>query len=71
MPETKRLVGTDPNQVPRNKDLGPLAFRDQLLVPVPSSATAAGNVGDVAADASYIYVCIAPNSWVRATAAAW
>jgi hypothetical protein len=64
-------IGTAPNEIPLNQYLGPLAFRDQLLVSVPASATAAGNVGDVAADASYIYVCIAPNSWVRSTAAAW
>jgi hypothetical protein len=64
-------IGTAPNEIPLNGYLGPLAFRDQLLVSVPASATATGNVGDVAADASFIYVCIAPNSWVRATAAAW
>jgi hypothetical protein len=28
MSETKRLVGTDPNQVPRNRDLGSMAYED-------------------------------------------
>jgi len=64
-------IGTAPNEIPLNQYLGSLAFRDQLLVSVPASATAAGNVGDVAANASYIYVCIAPNSWVRSSATTW
>ncbi len=38
---------------------------------VPASATAAGVAGTIAYDATHIYVCIATNSWVRATTAAW
>ena len=40
-------------------------------VEVPSTATSAGVVGQIAADASYIYMCIGTNSWVRASAASW
>jgi len=31
----------------------------------PSSSSAAGTVGTVAVDASYVYVCIATNTWRR------
>lgn len=37
----------------------------------PASATATGVTGDVCWDASYLYVCIATNSWRRAAHAAW
>jgi hypothetical protein len=37
----------------------------------PSSATAAGNQGDICWDANYIYVCTATNTWMRAALATW
>jgi len=37
----------------------------------PASATAAGTAGDIAYDATHLYVCIATNTWVRATFATW
>ena len=37
----------------------------------PASATAAGTVGQIAWDASYIYVCTATNTWKRAAIATW
>lgn len=40
-------------------------------VPVPASATAAGLPGMWAADASYLYVCTATNTWKRAAIATW
>ena len=40
-------------------------------VAVPPTATSPGNVGDMAADSGFIYVCIATNTWVRSTAATW
>lgn len=36
-------------------------------VTAPASATAAGTPGQVAYDATHIYVCVATNTWVRAT----
>ena len=65
------LLGTAPNQAPTNGDLGKLAFKDVVTVPVPASATATGNVGDIAADASYLYICIAVNTWKRVAIATW
>ena len=40
-------------------------------VAVPASAAAAGTAGQWAADASWIYVCTATNTWVRGALATW
>lgn len=37
----------------------------------PASATAAGNAGEVCWDASFLYVCVATNSWKRAALSTW
>jgi hypothetical protein len=37
----------------------------------PSSATDAGNQGDICWDSNYIYVCVSSNTWVRATLSTW
>lgn len=37
----------------------------------PPSVSAVGNSGDICWDSGYIYVCVAPNSWKRATLATW
>lgn len=71
MAETKRLVGSDPNQLPRNKDLGRLAFTDTAVVPAPASASSVGRQGDIAHDADYLYVCVAQNTWKRVAIATW
>jgi len=41
------------------------------LVAAPASATATGVAGQVAYDATAIYVCVATNTWVKATLATW
>ena len=35
---------------------------------VPSSSSAAGVAGQIAYNSSYIYLCIATNTWIRASA---
>lgn len=42
-----------------------------IKVGVPASATAAGVVGSWAADASFLYICTAANTWKRVAIAAW
>ena len=42
-----------------------------VKVAVPANASATGVVGQWAADASWIYVCTATNTWVRAALATW
>ncbi len=42
-----------------------------VVTDVPATATSAGHKGDIAADATHVYVCIADDSWVRVDAGAW
>ena len=37
----------------------------------PASATAAGNQGEIAWDANFVYVCTATNTWRRAALSTW
>jgi hypothetical protein len=37
----------------------------------PASATDTGNTGEICWDSSYIYVCVATNTWVRAALSTW
>lgn len=37
----------------------------------PASAAAAGTAGDICWDSSYIYVCVAANTWKRTAIATW
>ncbi len=37
------------------------------VVAAPASATATGKAGQIAFDATHLYVCIATNTWIRAT----
>lgn len=37
----------------------------------PASASAAGNAGDICWDANFLYVCVATNTWKRATLSTW
>ena len=39
------------------------------FVPPPATATSPGTPNQVAFDATHLYVCIATNTWVRATLA--
>jgi hypothetical protein len=53
--------------------------KNGLAVPVPlpastsapATASSTGTAGQIAYDSTHIYVCIATNTWVRATLAAW
>jgi hypothetical protein len=42
-----------------------------VRVGVPASAAAAGAVGQFSTDASWLYVCTAPSTWMRAAIATW
>lgn len=37
----------------------------------PASSQAPGNVGEMAWDSGYLYICIAPNKWKRAELTSW
>ncbi len=41
------------------------------LVPVPATSTSNGTAGQVAADASFLYLCVATNLWRRVAVSAF
>lgn len=41
------------------------------FVSVPTSTSTPGNTGNWSADASYMYICYAPNSWRRVSLSSW
>lgn len=43
----------------------------QQFVSAPATATSPGTAGDFAADADYLYICTATNTWKRVAVATW
>jgi hypothetical protein len=41
------------------------------VVSAPGTASATGLAGQIAYDTSYIYICVAANTWKRASIASW
>lgn len=54
-------------------EAGATIYRMRWLGPskTPASASAAGNEEDICWDASYLYICTAPNTWRRIAHATW
>ncbi|QDP66377.1 MAG: hypothetical protein Unbinned1819contig1001_23 [Prokaryotic dsDNA virus sp.] len=48
-----------------------LGARPIIPTHTPSSASATGTAGEIAWDASYIYVCVASNTWKRVAVSTW
>ena len=48
-----------------------LGSRPIIPTHTPASATASGTAGEIAWDASYIYVCTATNTWKRVAISTW
>jgi hypothetical protein len=48
-----------------------LAATPFLPTKTPSSATASGTTGELCWDGNYLYVCVASNTWKRATLSSW
>lgn len=42
----------------------------QLVAP-PAAANSQGVPGQIAFDATHVYVCVAPSTWVRVSLATW
>lgn len=42
-----------------------------LVVDPPASSSSPGTPGTIAYDASYLYVCIATDTWVRTALESW
>lgn len=58
-----QILGTD--------GAGNLSWVERASTSVPATATSTGRAGQVAYDASYIYICTATNTWRRALLSSW
>ena len=66
---TARTVGTGTQLTKLESSL---VFNDFKIAPkTPTSATDIGTTGQIAWDSSYMYVCIATNTWKRAAITTW
>lgn len=52
-------------------NLEPLVSAFRVPAKAPETATSSGQVGEIRFDSSYVYICIADNTWKRATLASW
>lgn len=51
--------------------VGPAGSSVVNIVPAPATSTSAGSAGDIASDTSYVYICVATDSWVRIVRDTW
>jgi hypothetical protein len=50
---------------------GPAGTPGVIVVSVPSTNSSTGTVGEIAYDSSYLYVCVATDSWIKVARSAW
>jgi hypothetical protein len=50
---------------------GPAGTPGVIVVSVPSTSSSTGTVGEIAYDSSYLYVCVATDSWIKVARSAW
>tara|TARA_R110002012_G_scaffold294024_1_gene489896 strand:- start:1778 stop:2020 length:243 start_codon:yes stop_codon:yes gene_type:complete len=64
-----KIIGTDAasSDATKNFELGVLA----VVGTAPAATGSTGTTGQIAADANYLYVCVAANTWKRVAIAAW
>ncbi len=60
-----------PGSVATTQDIANLAIGRVTGPTTPASAAAAGVAGTILWDASYIYVCVATDTWKRVAIATW
>jgi len=67
------LVLRDPAGAPsvRTVNVGVFAANLQISNAVPGTAASSGLPGTIRYDSSYIYVCVANNTWKRAALNTW
>lgn len=71
MPLSKPVKGQFDWDVTLNTALDYLDSKSISVVTKPTTASSAGTVGQIAYDATYVYICVATNSWVRVARVAW
>ena len=72
-PSDRILILRDPAGVPsvRTVNVSILAANLQISNSVPASPSSVGLPGMIRYDSSYIYVCVANNTWKRSTITTW
>jgi len=67
------LILRDPSGTPSVRTVNVNIFAANLTLSnsVPANSSAIGIAGTVRYDSSYIYVCVANNTWKRATISTW
>lgn len=48
-----------------------LSMQQLTFVPVPATSVSAGETGQVAASATFLYICVAPSTWRRVAISAF
>lgn len=46
-------------------------WQGTVVADAPTTATDPGQLGQIAFDAGYVYVCVADNTWRRAALTSW
>tara|TARA_R110002073_G_scaffold310052_3_gene480611 strand:- start:207 stop:458 length:252 start_codon:yes stop_codon:yes gene_type:complete len=70
--ENDLLLGSDSDASNATKNFTVGALRDYMITSiVPATATSVGTAGTLAYDSSYLYVCVATNTWNRVAIATW
>tara|TARA_R110001592_G_scaffold332687_1_gene616194 strand:+ start:864 stop:1115 length:252 start_codon:yes stop_codon:yes gene_type:complete len=70
--ENDLLLGSDSDAANATKNFTVKSLRDYMITSVvPAAATSTGISGTIAYDASYMYICVAANTWKRVAIAAW
>lgn len=67
------LVLRDPSGSPTVRTVNVSIFAANLALSnsVPANSSANGVTGTIRYDSSYIYICVANNTWKRATLSTW
>ena len=70
--ENDILLGSDSDAANATKNFTVGSLRDYMITSsVPSTASSTGVAGTLAYDSSYLYVCVATNTWNRVAIATW
>ena len=51
--------------------IGNMKFATAVSSSAPSTASSTGQTGRIAFDSSYVYICIATNTWKRVAISTW
>lgn len=67
------LVLRDPSGTPSVRTVNVSVFSANLVLSnsAPANSSANGLVGTIRYDSSYVYICVANNTWKRATLNTW